>query len=803
MIEFKHKQIFIDGKPQLLMCGEIHYYRLDVSEWEDRVIKLKESGCNAVASYIPWICHEEKEGEVDLTGHTRPELNLKGFIELCQKYDLFFIPRPGPFIMAEMKNDGIPFWVHEKHPEIIPTTWDGNKVTTVSVDNLNPNFLEESKHWYREVFAILIPFLHCNGGNIIGIQLDNEVGMLSWVSNCPEFTDVVLEDFNTWLHSQYGEELVERYPNVDFTELNKFRKSVESPSEDFALQLRQDLGVYMRYRYTKYFTILREYAEELGVKDILWIINIHGTSAGRACTLPIGISQLYETYADGKCISGSDIYLGDLTMTNFVDLYVNNAFMDACHNEHQPLTCLEFECGDGNYGERDTARYDVSAADFKTRMLMAQGFKLLNYYLFCGGRNYRLADDHNDGNNRIATTGERHGFAAPISPEGEKNYTYPRMEQSIQTMMAVGNKLATMTEETDDLALAFIPDYFMTEHHYPKSEKMKRIVENLTNRRAYDAWDTMVKAVLLNGYRFTSIDIQNKPIAGVKTLLVTSALYMHPHIQQKLVDFMNAGGNVLLYGEVPVYDMEGNKCSILMDALGVTSASEDQIRWDYYLSIYGDGWAANRAEVRAIHAQALEVEGVEPLFRIYGNDKVCGFEKNMQQGKCIVIATSYICHVPFFKSVVERLGVSPQLYHDYTQFHGLFTTMTKNEEGERFVHILNFDGYNKPFTLQYGDQKLFDGRSIEIGSKRGLMLPLNVRIQEQITIVYATAEVNKVEENALTFRLTQREDVIVLDTEHKIADSPDYNVEMKNGYQYITSNKNNPYEELLTITFQS
>ena len=54
MIEIKNKQILIDGKPKLIMCGEIHYYRLDREDWQDRLDKLKLSGCNAVATYVPW-----------------------------------------------------------------------------------------------------------------------------------------------------------------------------------------------------------------------------------------------------------------------------------------------------------------------------------------------------------------------------------------------------------------------------------------------------------------------------------------------------------------------------------------------------------------------------------------------------------------------------------------------------------------------------------------------------------------------------------------------------------------------------
>lgn len=37
MIEIKDKQIIIDGRAQLIMCGEIHYYRLKRETWEDRI----------------------------------------------------------------------------------------------------------------------------------------------------------------------------------------------------------------------------------------------------------------------------------------------------------------------------------------------------------------------------------------------------------------------------------------------------------------------------------------------------------------------------------------------------------------------------------------------------------------------------------------------------------------------------------------------------------------------------------------------------------------------------------------------
>lgn len=58
MVSFKDGQFFIDGEPRLIMAGEVHYYRLDPDQWQDRLTKLKESGLNTVATYVPWILHE-------------------------------------------------------------------------------------------------------------------------------------------------------------------------------------------------------------------------------------------------------------------------------------------------------------------------------------------------------------------------------------------------------------------------------------------------------------------------------------------------------------------------------------------------------------------------------------------------------------------------------------------------------------------------------------------------------------------------------------------------------------------------
>jgi len=797
MVELKQKQILIDNKPVLIMCGEIHYFRLQKKEWLDRIKKLKLSGCNAVASYVPWVMHEEIYEDIDW-GNRRPELDLAAFIDLCAENDLYFFVRPGPFIMAEMKNEGIPYWMYDRYPETIPTGWNKDKATTKTLDYLSPNFLKEVKRWYSSVMEIVRPRLQTNGGNIIAFQLDNEIGMLSWVSNTPDLTDFVIQDFNNWLMVKYSEELILRYQDIDFNDFNWIRE----PEESYTSKLHFDLGYYMRYRFAKYVRTLRRYAEVGGVLGIPFVVNIHGTGAGRGFTFPIGISQLFETYAkDSSYLSGSDIYFGDLTMENFQDLYIINGFMDAMHNEDQPLSSVEFNCGDGNFGETYGNRTDPSAADLKARMCIAQGNRLLNYYLMTGGYNHHLEIPVNDGNNRVAFTGQRHGFAAPIDPEGNFNYTFPRMVRSIKTMMSVEDKIATMIEERDNLAFAFVPDYFMTEYKYPQSQKMEKIYANIQSNRAYGAWEILGRAMLLANYRFGSIDIQNKNLNPIETpvLVFACAQYLHKSIQEKLVKYLEVGGKVFVYGELPLFDLYGNDCTILIDYLGLTYNHNLRDGHEFYLSTIATNWAAPNPEIRIHHAQTFNLSKGQSLFEIYGTNEICGFDIPAGKGRLIGMTMSYRCDIPLFKKILTKLGTTPKLTHDEPD-HGIFMTSTINNHDERFIHILNLDGFDKAFQILENEKPIFDNQIFELSAREGIMLPVGVKF-DKIEIIKSTAEITNVDDFKIQFRLTQSEDTITIKTSREILASNDYDIFTENDIKTIVSKKHSKVDNQLEITF--
>ena len=118
----------IDGKKEPFLCGEIQYFRMPRAHWEAALDRLVESGCNAVAYYVPWFVHEYEEGKFDFTGKVHPDNDLHAWIRLTQEKGLFGFLRPGPYIYAETTDLGIPTWFSLKHPNAKAKCYKGRRL---------------------------------------------------------------------------------------------------------------------------------------------------------------------------------------------------------------------------------------------------------------------------------------------------------------------------------------------------------------------------------------------------------------------------------------------------------------------------------------------------------------------------------------------------------------------------------------------------------------------------------------------------------------------------------------------------
>ncbi|WP_219469860.1 beta-galactosidase [Nonomuraea rhizosphaerae] len=718
-VRLSSRRILVDGEPALVMSGEVHYFRLAAKDWPDRLDRLMEAGCTAVSSYMPWLVHELPDGRADLTGRTSEQRDLTGFLDLAAERGLLVIARPGPFVMAELKNEGIPYRVYDEHPHVHPTSWDGAPAPTRTIDYLAPDFLGEVARWYAAIMPVLAERLVTRGGPVAAVQLDNEIGMLSWISNSPDLTEVTLADLERWSGGRWS------------------ARDVRNPS----LAFQHDLGRHNRSRYARYIAFLREEAEKHGVRDVPFLINLHGTSDGRGRTYPIGISQLYQgVRGQSQLTSGSDHYLGDLTVTNVADLYVGNAFMAAVHDADQPLTSLEFEAGGGDYGEDLSRQVPPSAVELKTRLCLAQGNRLINYYLFAGGFNPPLDLPVADGNSRIAFTGERHGFAAPVSPEGAVGPPYEALRAVVTAARGVAPLLADMDEEHDGLALAFVPDHYLTEYAYPGDRERAEVVADLERFRGMGARDVPARALLLAGFSFPAVDVQEGTLDPARALVLASASTLAAEVQERVAAFVLGGGRLLLAGVLPHRDVDGTRCTVLADALGLSAGPLVNGTPDHFPSVRAEGEPEVRVGVMqhlshggGSHGDGSHAGG-EVIVRDVATGEAAGVEVRAGAGQAIVLTCDYPCHLPFWTGLLARLGVRPRHTHDAPQ-PGIVVTSTADASGRRLLHLLNLAPFPQSLVVRRDGVALFDGRRIDLPARSGLMLPEGVG-----AIVWATCE---------------------------------------------------------------
>ena len=168
-VEFNSFHMSVNRKPFIPIMGEIHYSRFPNQYWEEQILKMKAGGINVIATYVFWNIHEWDEGVFDWTS----DKDLRAFLKLCQKHNMFTMIRIGPFCHGEIRNGGLPDWLYGRPFE---------------VRSNDEGYLFYVKRLYHNIAKQLQGMYYKDGGTIIGIQLENELqhSAAPWAFSHPE-----------------------------------------------------------------------------------------------------------------------------------------------------------------------------------------------------------------------------------------------------------------------------------------------------------------------------------------------------------------------------------------------------------------------------------------------------------------------------------------------------------------------------------------------------------------------------------------------------------------------------------------
>jgi Glycosyl hydrolases family 35 len=108
-VTFDGRSFLLDGKRIWIVSGSIHPNRVPRADWADRIHAAKSAGLNTIEVPICWARHEPRPGTLDFDG----ENDIRHFVELIDRADMWCILRPGPYIGDGWDLGGIPPWVLE------------------------------------------------------------------------------------------------------------------------------------------------------------------------------------------------------------------------------------------------------------------------------------------------------------------------------------------------------------------------------------------------------------------------------------------------------------------------------------------------------------------------------------------------------------------------------------------------------------------------------------------------------------------------------------------------------------------
>jgi len=171
-IRYDSQCLTIDGKDTMIYSGAFHYFRCPKELWPERFQKMKDAGLNCVETVVPWDWHEQEKpsGLDDFSKITRMQ-DLDDWLTMAEKYGLYVIVRPGPYICAEWEFGGFPLWLKTERP--------ANPLRgKIWLRTDDPIFVAWGKHWLDAVCPIIAKHQITRNApgqtGVILFQLENE-----------------------------------------------------------------------------------------------------------------------------------------------------------------------------------------------------------------------------------------------------------------------------------------------------------------------------------------------------------------------------------------------------------------------------------------------------------------------------------------------------------------------------------------------------------------------------------------------------------------------------------------------------
>lgn len=654
---FDEKGFTVNGENAFMISGEFHYFRVPQSDWKRRMELYKAAGGNCIATYVPWCIHKQKEGTILFDDI--PERSLTRFLQTAREVGLMVTLRPGPYQYSELAGGGLPKWLLSGYPELMAKDIDGNIFHDGAVSYLHPLFLEKARKYYKAFADVVRPFVN---DPVVMLQTDNELtGIHVWFGSIDY--DPVTYGFGSedgryagFLRKKYGD--LTSVNAAYGTEYQAFSDII--PSRSSPALLNKDYYDCYYDSMADYLCLLTSWLKEDGLD-----LPICHNSAN-----PSMNSVFVETVdkMPKPFLLGSDHYYNlhqDWPQNNPTPQYAVRTFYSCEMLRLMGMPPSVLELPGGSPSDTPPILPNDLLACYYTNLAM--GMKGMNYYVYTGGPNFADTGDSCD----------VYDYNAFVRADGSINETYQSLKQfntfcNEHTWMqranrrgsaVIGFELLGTRKDNDDFGGGTVGSFQF-------------------------AASGVMHTMMCGKYSPELITL-DKELDLLRPLIVPCGKEMSKKAQENIATFAKMGGNVLLCGELPEYDLDFKKCTVLKDMLGVKEFSPKSARFASFEEI------GNVYGLSVHHLFEELPDNVKVLARESTSKLPVCIDLKVGNGRVIVLGASWkmttFDQARMMEYLLDILGVKPCVL---SSNRNIFTSLIEDDKGQRVLFVLNL--YSSP-----------------------------------------------------------------------------------------------------------
>jgi len=726
----------LNGEKIFLNSGEIHYFRVRRELWATHLEAAREAGLDTISSYVPWAWHEYEEGTFDFNGTSLPERDLAGWLELCQSYGLTCIVKPGPFILAEFRGAGLPDWFMERYREVVKMRNSrGDIVASDGVSLFHPVYLEKVTLWYDQIMPLIGRFESEAGGPVIMMQICNEIGVFAWLARQGDYCPEVHQRFIAWLQKNYSN--IDEINTLWGTGYQSFHEAELPPDGNLAYQSPGDRARdndwhrFWRSYYGDYLRMLSRMARERGI-TVPFYHNLPGWIYGHGYEFPVNITMYDDLFGDkSELIFGVDHIPEFLSHRNMHDDRIINDITHAMQG-NKPLFAAEFQCGSREYH----VVTNPAEMELFYKASIAHGLKGWNYYMFSQGRNVPGK----------GYSGDTFYWFNPLTAEGERTSAFPLVKR-MSRILKNTETIIVNARRRAEVCVLFYPPYYATELERPVDGNCKLLFTPSAIRRpAY--FDGLLKVLQVLNIDYDLVDVRQataEKLSAYRQTWLFSTDEMNAPDQQTVVDYMNGGGQCVIFPSLPHREMSQQPCTLIRDAVDVTPAGTELIDSPLVEVLqYRDIKCANPFIVY----DESSLEGATVVARtLHGS--VCGFMKPVGRGSVLHLGTWLGFDTEGHKPVYEALLLCSDARLRNSSADSDWVTVSERftDDGRAMLFAGNYYNEEQKGSMTYTHPASGDPINLPYTCKTmnwpplyAILTPVGVPVAPGITLLHSTSD---------------------------------------------------------------